>query len=404
MPKLAISGGKPVKKTPFPLWPIWDEREQESILEVLQSGKWGHTMSPDDRAREFEQKFADYHGVDYCVTVANGSVALEVALRTAGVGPGDEVITTPTTFVATGQSAVMVGADTVFADIKPDTYCIDPEKVEEAITSKTKAIIVVHVGGYPCEMNRIVDIAGRNNLIVIEDCAQAHGTRINGRPVGSIGDFGCFSFESSKLMTAGEGGAVTTNNEKFGNEAFSLCNAGFKYGNKASFDRSGKVVGWNLRITEFQAAILTCQLSRLDEHKEIRQDNAAYLTSMLSAIEGITPLAPTKEQNYYSYLFKCDTGAFGDVPVQKIRKAFATEGIPSFSSPSNQPPSYRSPRFLSPRNDYRDVYCPEAEKAFEQEALGISATRCLLGSRQDMNDITETILKIQQNTDELRSS
>ena len=402
MSKLAISGGRPAKKTPFPSWPIWDEREERSVLAVLQSGKWGHTMTPNDRAREFESLFAQYHGVDYCITVANGSVALEVALRTAGVGPGDEVITTPTTFVATGQSAVMVGADTVFADIKPDTYCIDPDAIAAAITPRTKAIIVVHIGGYPCEMDRIMDIARQHDLIVVEDCAQAHGTKIDGKPVGSIGDFGCFSFEASKLMTAGEGGAVITNNEQFGNDAFSLCNAGFKYANEASFDRSAKVVGWNLRMTEFQAAILTCQLSRLDEHKRVRQHNAEYLNSRLAEIEGISPLTSTKEQNYYSYLFRCDTKAFGNIPIQTIRKAFAAEGIPSFSSPSNQPPSYRSPRFLSPRRDYRDVHCPRAERAFEHEAMGISAVRCLLGSKEDMNDIVKAVLKIKENAGELR--
>ena len=401
MSKLAVLGGEPVRKTPFPSWPVWDEQEEKAVLEVLCSGKWGHTMSPDDKARKFERKFADYHGVNYCITVANGSAALEVALRTAGVGPGDEVITTPTTFAATGQSAIMVGADTVFADIKPETYCIDPGKIEEAITPRTKAIIVVHIGGYPCEMTRIMDIAERHNLIVIEDCAQAHGTKINGRPAGSIGDFGCFSFENSKLMTSGEGGAVITDNEKFGNEAFSLSNAGFKYGNTASFDRSGKIVGWNYRMAEFQAAILTCQLSRLDEQKKVRQNNAEYLRKSLSEIKGITPLASTSEQNYYSFFFKCDTKTFGNIPVQKIRKAFAAEGIPSFSSPSNQPPSYRSPRFLSPRNDYKDVYCFQAERAFEQEAIGMNATWCLLEDTGGMDDIAEAVLKIKKNTHEL---
>ena len=402
MSRLALSGGTPVRHRPFPSWPVWDSGEEQGVLAVLRSSKWGHTMSPDDQSRAFERRYADYHAVDYCITVANGSVALEVALRTADVGPGDEVITTPTTFVATGQAAVMVGADTVFADIKPDTYCIDPDAVTAAITPATKAIIVVHIGGYACDMRRIMEIDRQHNLIVIEDCAQAHGTRIDGRAVGSIGDFGCFSFESSKLMTAGEGGAVITNNERFGKKAFSLCNAGFQYANKAGFDRWGKVVGWNLRMTEFQAAILTCQLSRLDEHKKIRQANAAYLRGHLAGIEGITCLAATQEQNYYSYLFKCDTKAFGNVPIQAIRKALAAEGIPSFSSPSNQPPSYRSPRFLSPRSDYKDVYCPEAERAFEREALGISATRCLLADQEDMDDIVKAIVKIKENVGELR--
>ena len=295
---LAIAGGYPIRLDPFPAWPIWDRREEQAVLEVLRSGAWGHTMKPDDRTRKFEHAFADYTGAGYCITVANGSVAIEAALRAADVGYGDEVITTPTTFVSTGMAAVMVGADPVFVDILPDTYCIDPSRIEAAITGETKAVIVVHIGGNPCEMNAIMDIARRHGLVVIEDCAQAHGSCYEERHVGTFGDFGCFSFEQSKLMTAGEGGAIITNNEDYADAVFGLCNAGFKYGNRAGWDKAGKVAAWNLRITEFQAAILTCQLSRLDEHKRIRQANARYLTDKLSQLDGIDVMTHAKDQNY----------------------------------------------------------------------------------------------------------
>lgn len=399
--QLAICGGEPLRKRPFFQWPVWDQREEKAVLGVLHSGRWGHTMTPADCARAFEQQFAGYYGVKYAVTCTNGSVALEVALRTLKIGPGDEVITPPTTWVATNLAPVMVGADPVFVDISPANYCLDPERLEAAITRKTKAVIVVHVAGFAADMDGIMQVARRRKLPVIEDCAQAHGTRYKGRLVGTIGDFGCFSFEQSKLMTAGEGGMVITNNDAWGRYVFSLCNARMAYGNRGYyFPENGRMPAWNQRMTEFQAALLSIQLERLEPQRVERIRNAEYLRSRLVKIEGIRPMSPAPGQNIYSYLFKYAATAFGGAPVTTFRQALRAEGIPLFSSPSDQPPAYRSPAFYSPRRDYAGVCCPEAEKAFSMEAVGIQG-RAFLGTRKDMDAIARAVAKIKTNAREL---
>ena len=365
MAKLAICGGEPLREKPFPSWPVFDDRERSAISQVLESGKWGHAHSPESRTVAFERAFAEYHGVSYAVSVTSGSTALEIPLRAAGIGYGDEVITPPTTWVATNLAPVMIGADPVFVDVDPDTYCLDPDKIEEAITPKTKAIVVVHLGGYLCDMDRINEVATRHHLVVIEDCAQAHGSRYKGKLVGTIGDFGSFSFEKSKLMTAGEGGMAITNHHNWGKYAYSLANAGALYGGQPGRYDGGSIPGWNARMTEFQAAILSVQLTRLEEHRRKRAENAAYLKEKLSQIEGISTLRQDPNQNYYSYIFKYDARHFQDVSVWRFREAVAAEGVPCFSSASHQFPVYRSPVFMSPRRSYRHINCPVAERAFE---------------------------------------
>ena len=401
MAELALCGGQAFKQKPFPSWPIFDEEERLAVSEVFASGKWGHLMSPDDKVTAFEAQFAEYHDIKYAIAVANGSVALEAALNTVGIGFGDEVITPATTWVATNLAPVMVGADPVFVDIDPETYCIDPNRIELAITPKTKAIIVVHLGGWTCDMDRIMDIANRHKLIVIEDCAQAHGSLYKGRIVGTIGHFGCFSFEATKLMTSGEGGMVITNDDDWADYLYCYTHAGIKYGNRGKGYSKGRIAGWNFRITEFQAVILTSQLRRLEQQKRKRIENAEYLTKRLTEIEGIEPLQQQVGQNYYSYMFKYDSRHFKDVPAPLFRSAIKAEGIPCFSSASHQHPVYRSPVFYSPRKCYDDVYCPVAEQVFTDEAVGLQATWVLLGDKKDMDDIVDTILKIKHNVSEL---
>jgi len=400
MGKLAIKGGSPLRTKPWPTWPVFDEREISAVGEVVRSGKWGHCMNPEAKTVAFEREFSAFHGLNYAVSVTNGSVALEIPLRSAGIGYGDEVITPPTTWVATNQAAVMAGADPVFVDVDPDTYCLDARKIEEAITSRTRAIIVVHLGGYVADMNAIMAISRKRNLVVIEDCAQAHGSHCGGKLVGTFGDFGAFSFEKTKLMTAGEGGAIVTNHHAWGNYAYSFANASMAYGNQGRFP--GKIEGWNARMTEFQAAILSVQLSRLEEHRRRRAENADYLTARLSQIDGISALRQDPGQNYFSYIFKYDSRRFKDVSVWKFREAFLAEGMPSFSSASHQYPVYRSPVFRSPRRDYTNVFCPVAERAYEEEAVGLRATFALLGEKADMDDVGDAVLKVKDNIEELR--
>lgn len=401
MAKLAINGGQPVRRRPFHGWPIVTEEEINAVTKVVESGDWGPSYPPlTERTEQFLASFAEYHNVDYALPVTNGSTAIEVSLRNAGIGPGDEVITPASTWVATNLAPVVVGADPVFADVSPDTYCIDPDKIEEAITPRTRAIILVHIGGYVCDMDRIMAIAQKHDLVVIEDCAQAHGSKYRGKVVGGIGHFGCFSFQISKLMTAGEGGAVITNDENLGEYVFGVCGLVGKQTERITAGR--RSIGWNYRMTQFQVAILLIQLGRLEQQRQKRVENAEYLKKRLLEIAGIQPLNQSLEQNYYSYFFKYDSTYFKDVPKQTFKEALRAEGIEHLgTSPTAQYPVYRSPYFYSPRRDYSKVYCPEAEKAFDEEGMGFLGTGVLLGEKEDMDDIADAIIKVRENIDEL---
>ena len=407
MSKLAIKGGAPLRKKPFPKWPVFDEAEKTTVAQVIAAGKWGHMWcyrnlfdDVESKVDEFREAFATYFAVDYALPVPNGSIALEVALRNGGIGPGDEVLTPPATWVAPNLAPMIVGAQTVFVDVSPDNYCLDPDRIEDAVTDRTRAVIPVHIGGYTCDMDRIMAAARKHGLLVIEDCAQSHGSRYKGALTGTIGDFGCFSFELSKLMTAGEGGMVITNDRNLGELVFGTCGeAG------AQIDRihegGRRRTGWNTRITEMQAALLMVQLGRLEDHRRRRARNAQYLSGQLAQIEGITPLEQTAEQNYYSYIFKYDIRCFNDVPKAAFMEALVGEGIPLFSSPSHQEPAYRCDSFYPRHEDHSNVYCPVAERAYNEEAIGFQATWMLLGDTGDMDDIANAIAKIRENIDEL---
>ena len=399
MPNLAINGGVPVRIEPYP-WPIVEDEEMQAVQNVVESGVWGHAMKPDCGVTRFEKEFADYHDVGYAVSIHGGSTALEIALRSLGIGPGDEVITPALTWVATPLAPVVVGADPVFVGVSGENYCMDADKLEAAITERTKAIIPVRLGGYLCDMEKILSVASKHNLYVIEDRAQAHGSRYKAKPVGTMGDLGCFSFEASKLMTAGEGGMIITDREELGEFCYSYVNAGFSYGNTRgpSEDR----FRWNLRITEFQAAVLSVQLRKLDARRSKRIENATYLGSRLGEIDGITPVPFGPDQDFYSYLFKYDASAFGNVPVERFRDALSAEGLPCFSSASNQL-AYHPSLFPASRLA-RDVHCPEAEKARYEQAVGLRGNSPLLGKKKDLDEIVQEIRKVTDNIDELRES
>ncbi len=397
MAKLALKGGTPQRTKPYP-WPIVGEKEKRAVLEVVESGVWGHAMVPECKVTEFENMFAKHYGVKYAISVHGGSVALEIALRSAGIGLGDEVLTTALTWVAPQLAPVIVGADPVFIDVDPETFCMDAEKIEAAITPKTKAIIPVHLGGNMCDMDRIMEIAAAHDLLVIEDCAQAHGSRYKGNLVGTMGHLACFSFEASKILTAGEGGMIITNDDEKGTFCYSYANAGWDYGNKNS-PATGKL-RWNLRMTEFQAALLSIQLKTMEKSRLKRVRNAEYLNDKISRIEGLNILPLNPNQNFYSYLFKYDSESFQNVPVDVFREALSAEGIPIFSSASHQL-SYDPLLFHSPRRKYDDIHCPVAEKTRYKEAVGIRAAGVLMYGKADMDDIVNAIIKIKMNIAEL---
>ncbi|MET9317165.1 DegT/DnrJ/EryC1/StrS family aminotransferase [Kribbella sp. NPDC003505] len=267
-------------------WPQYGTDEADALLEVLNSGKWGSTSG--DVVATFEREFAAYQQAGHAVCLANGTLAIAVALKAAGVGIGDEVIVPPYTFIATASAALFVGAVPVFADVDPDTHLLDPVAAETAITERTKAVVVVHLAGRPADMDAFTALGAKHGLTIVEDAAQAHGAAYKGRPVGAIGDLGTFSFQSSKNITAGEGGVVVTDSAELAGAVYSLVNVGRVPGGGWY---QHETVGYNLRLTEFQAAILRVQLRRHPQLQEVRERNARLLTDLLEKAPGIQ-LAP----------------------------------------------------------------------------------------------------------------
>lgn len=412
MSNLALRGGAPVRTQPFPSWPVHGAREEELALEVLRSGQWwrytlgealdstqgGSGVTP-SKVAEFQRLFAAAHGCSYGIACVNGTAAIEVALRAANAA-GGEVIVPPYTFVATATAPMLIGATPIFCDISTETYNLDPARLEQAITPRTRAIIPVHFAGLAADMEAILEIAARHSIPVIEDAAHAHGGTWNGRPLGSIGAAATFSFQASKNMTAGEGGIVTTNDAALAEVCESLVWVGRKTG-RPWYEHHR--LGWNYRLTEFQAAILLAQLERLNEQTALRQRNARHLTRRLRDIPGIVPLevpAYATGHAWHIYVFRFVEEEFG-LPRGLFIEALAAEGIPASSGYAH--PLYRNPLFLEPGLplDYRQFVerCPASEQAC-REAVWLEH-RLLLGAEADMDDIAAAIGKIHDHRREL---
>ncbi len=404
--RLAVDGGEPVRRKAFPRWPVYDEREERQLMEVLHSGEWGALKG--SKTAEFQARFAAYQGARFGICVPNGTLALEVALSAAGVGPGDEVVTTPYTFVATANSAISVGAVPVFADIDLDSYNIDPAEVEKAITPRTKAIMPVHMGGRPADLDALREIAARRGVRLVEDACQAWGSEWQGRRVGAIGEIGAFSFQSSKNITAGEGGIIVTNDETLAEAAWSLHNVGRVRGGLWYYH---EIVGRNLRITEWQSAVLLAQLERLDEQTERREANAACLSECLSQIPGLRPLGHdprVTRQSRHVTIVRYDAAAFGGRPRDEFLAALVAEGIEPVAPgyvPLNRVPAIRRALAASGEADARGFgravdglpalpACPRAEWASGNTIWLFQYA--LLGDRSDMDDIAEACAKIQR--------
>ena len=267
MPKLALLGGEPVRRRPLGRWPLITDEEIEAVKRVLRRGKLCATMYGSEEVAKFEEEFAAAIGVKRAVAVSSGTAALDVVLRAVGVKLGDEVITTPYTFIATATSILHNHGVPVFADVEARTRNIDPGEIEKKVTERTKAIVVVHFAGHPAEMDEIMEIAERHGLYVIEDAAHAHLAEYKGRKVGGIGHAAIFSFQESKNMTAGEGGIITTNDEELAERCISLREHGRRRDKPWYYH---EMLGWNYRMTEMQAAILRVQLRRLPRITEER--------------------------------------------------------------------------------------------------------------------------------------
>jgi len=399
--KLAMNGGEPVRKKPFPAWPVWDESDVETIVETLRSGRWGIGGTKNE---EFEKAFAAFQQAKYAVTCVNGTAALEIALRAVGLEPGDEVIVPAYTFIATASACLMVNAVPVFVDIDPDTYLIDPKQVEQAVTDRTRAVIPVHVAGCPADMDAIMDVAKKHDLKVIEDCAQSHAAEWKGRRVGAIGDVGTFSFQSSKNLNAGEGGCCTTDDERIFRRCWSLKNVG-RSPDGEWYDHP--VLGWNYRMTQFQAALLLNQLKRVEEQATLRSENARLLTDRLSKIEGIRPLRVdprVTRHAYHLYVFRYDASAFNGLPREDFLKAMNAEGITCsegyrplyWEAAFRTPDVYRAAMALASRRmDYDKVECPVTERACREECVWLYQA-WLLGGKQEIDDIVNAVEKIKE--------
>ncbi len=335
---LALNGGTPVYSGTWPAWPVWDDTERTALLGVLESGKWWYGA----RVREFEQAFAAMHDARFGITTTSGTTALEAALLALGIGAGDEVIVPPYTFLATASAVLRVNAIPIFADIEPCSLCIDPDDVARKITPKTKAIIPVHIAGRVADMDRLLELARAHGLKLIEDACHAWGSQWRGTGVGALGDCGVFSFQASKNISSAEGGIILTNNAQLAEESRSYTNCGRLEG-KDWYEHY--LLGSNLRLTEFQAALLLAQLARLPEQNERRAANAALLTAGLRGVPGIRLIDDdpriTRRAHHF-FPFRIDLAYLG-VPRARFMDALRAEGVPSMIGYDR--PLYKNPLF-----------------------------------------------------------
>lgn len=385
--------------TDFP-WPVFDQTDIDEITNVVKSGSWGN---PDcgETVEMFEKEFADFCGSKYAIACVNGSVALRIALIACGVKPGDEVIITPYTFIATASIVLEANCVPVFVDIDPDTYNIDPAEIEKAITPATKAIIPVHFAGQACDMDAIMAIAKSHGLKVIEDACHGHGAEYKGKKLGSIGDAGCFSFQSSKNLTSGEGGMVITNDPDLYDMMNSLRNVGRVKGGEWY---EHHYLGCNYRITQLQTSLLLSQFKRLKEQTKRRHENGTYLNSLLEQIDGIEPLKRGKGEtihSYHIYIFKYDKSKFNNLSKSEFANMLAAEGVPCFMGypqPLYKQPLFQEKNFMCyaiPESvSYKNVKCRVTEKACYEEAIWIMQN-AMLGTKKDMELFAEAIRKIQ---------
>lgn len=411
--KPAILGGKPVfAKTLSNAWPPVDKATERALVEIYRSKNFSWDGPWEKR---FNRDFSRAHTAKHTVFMANGTVTLEGALHVFGIGAGDEVIVPALTWVATAASVIYNGAKPVFVDIEPDTLCIDPNKIEEAITPRTKAIIPVHLYGSMADMDRIMAIARKHGLKVIEDCAHAHGGMWNGKGLGSIGDIGSFSFQQSKTISSGEGGAVTTNDAHLYELLFNFKHIGYELGanqGKASKRPPAGLRCHNYRGTEFPAAILIGQVNKLASMTKLRNRNADFLTRELEKIPGLKVQARGRRhtpgrQNYYAFMTVLDLSQWENVDMQKIAIALNKENMLASRSYNsvyrhllwNEPPkNYRI------HGGYRDAQgpgCKVSEEVGWKRVIGMPHY-CLDLPRTDLQRIIDAFVKVHQYAGELK--
>ncbi|MFC2124815.1 DegT/DnrJ/EryC1/StrS family aminotransferase [Bacteroidota bacterium] len=408
---LAIKGGNPIRTAPWMDWPVWDQAAEKGITDMLRSGRWW--LGSGEHVTEFEKLYAEKMGTKRCQATASGTTALLVALHVMGVDAGDEVLVSPYTFIASYNAIFLTKALPVFVDSDPETFLLDPNKIEEKITDRTTAILPVHIYGLPCDMDKINAIAQKHDLKVVEDACQAWSAKYKGKNAGTLGDLGCFSFQNSKHLPAGEGGAIIGNDDNIMDRCSAFHNCGRPVG---SMPRTSAypVRGSNRRMQQMQALILMSQMKRFEQDAATREKNAAYLDSKLKDIPGIIPyklVDGAEKSAYHLYPFRYKKEKFNDASKDTFLKALNAEGIPASGGYGPQNKDGLIEEALTSRgykrlfgeqrlNQWRegnvlpgnDQLCEEAA-AFYQSIL--------LGTEKDMDDIVNAITKVYENRDQL---
>ena len=418
--KLALLGGTSVRgKKKWQNWPQWDaEKFDPKMNEVMGNRVWSRSKN----VAEFEKKWAEVHGMKHCLTTVNGTNALSAAWMASDIGPGDEIICSPYTFSASIFGILYKGAMPVFADINPETFQIDPEQIKKKITPKTKGILPVHICGYPSDMPNIMKIAKKHNLIVVEDACQAHLAKIGGKRVGTFGDAGCFSFQASKNLPIGEGGAVLTNDTPYYDRLYSYHNFGY-----ASGSVSGQIsaitalmLANKIRMAEYQAVIGLCQMERMEELHKLRNENGAYLNEKLKAYPGITPVKlheGATEASYYIYAMVYNQDKMDGLPRKRFIDALSAEGVPVGTGYPDDPlygqpmlkevfksdiyKKFYSADELNFENYKERNHCPSLIKTYNS-SLWMWNGGVMLGSKSDMDDIINAVDKVHNNLSKLK--
>jgi L-glutamine:2-deoxy-scyllo-inosose/3-amino-2,3-dideoxy-scyllo-inosose aminotransferase len=393
-------------------WPIFGPEELDGLRRVLESGAWGHVGGSGDYTGHFEpafeREFASFHGIAHGLCVANGTVAIQLALEALDIGAGDEVIVPGLTWQATAGAALDVNAVPILVDVEPDTYCIDPAAVEAAITPRTRAVIAVHLYCSLADLDALAAICSKHGLALIEDCAHSHGSAWKGRGVGSVGDIGCFSFQSTKSLTCGEGGFCSTNSDALWLRLDALRNCGRRPAGAAG--DWAPVQSGNYRLSEWQAAVLWTQFSRFPEQLARRAENAERLNEAFTEVAGLTPMRRRPEvtrQGLYAYVVRYDAGAFGGIEASRFRAALAADlGIrvgtcyqPLNRSPLYQPQTKRRHRLGAQWDEIDPARfdLPVATRAYTDEAVVIPH-EVLLSDWNALSSIVTAVEGIRERT------
>lgn len=417
MANLALLGGKKTRETPFPPHPVLDHHERDAVLEVLESGKLstfiaapGQYFLGGKKIREFEQIFADYHKVKYAIAYNSATAALHAAVVACDVQPGEEVITTPYTFTSTATSALMANAVPVFADVDAESFQLSAPAVEARVSKLSRAITPVHLFGAPADMDSIMKVAKKHNLRVIEDCAQAPGARYKGKPVGTIGDCGIFSFTENKNITSGEGGMLITNDDHIADVARLVRNHGEAIMANQPRSYSSSILGWNYRMTEIDAAIGIEQFRKMEQFNADRNRLSKKFIAGLSAIPGFIPQKIPEDDYsaFYVAAFRYDEEKVG-IPRKKFVDALNAEGIPfgaGYVKPLYYSPIYHDNKPFIYKHyaggaDYSPGNCPVAERLHFKELIMTLVCRPP-ATDADMKDIVEAAEKVMKNKNELK--